>query len=571
MRREPLTNFATTTHHLNEITHKHSPKLVRSSATRPDFARPSAPLRVVIAPPRPPQPPSRSQWYTRSMTPNTQASQPAPALAPADIDRLADEIAEVASHIDAAEHRLLTLIRRFDDGSGWATHGALSCAHWLNWRIGLDLGAARERVRVARALGGLPLVDGALRRGAISYSKVRAITRVASAATEATLLEMATHATASQLERICRGYRRVLDDAATARADSLADEELRRFVRVRDTDDGMVRIEVRLRPDEAAVVLQALDVARQRAWREGATPRAAEADVDPPRASVAAIGVSAETSPPPRATSARPAHEPPPGLSRADALVAVAEDYLCSAAAGGGHDGAGPPVELVVHVDHEALLERVAAVTSAAAVAAPEDATPARTCATLADGTAVALATARRLACDASVVIVGGDDRAPDPSRRTRRISPRLRRALRLRDDGCRFPGCTNRRTDAHHVVHWTHGGATSLANLCSLCRRHHRLVHEHGYRIRTDRDGTPRFIRGDGSPVPLADEDLRAQRRVAARTTMESHDGSATLRATHATLGLGIDSSTAAPRWDGAPVDYGLAVQALLVTASVG
>ncbi|MBY0279420.1 DUF222 domain-containing protein, partial [Candidatus Binatia bacterium] len=85
-------------------------------------------------------------------------------LAPAEVDRLADEIAEVASLIDAAEHRLLTLIRRFDEGSGWATHGALSCAHWLNWRIGLDLGAARERVRVARALATLPLVDDALRR-----------------------------------------------------------------------------------------------------------------------------------------------------------------------------------------------------------------------------------------------------------------------------------------------------------------------------------------------------------------------------------------------------------------------
>ncbi|MBM4247811.1 MAG: DUF222 domain-containing protein, partial [Deltaproteobacteria bacterium] len=191
-------------------------------------------------------------------------------LAPAEVDRLADEIAEVASLIDAADHRLLTLIRRFDEGSGWATHGALSCAHWLNWRIGLDLGAARERVRVAHALATLPLVDDALRRGALSYSKVRAITRVASAATEATLLEMAVHATASQLERICRGYRRVVADAAVGGPPSLADEEHARFVRVRDTDDGMVRIEARLRPEEAAVVLQALDVARRRAWRAGA-------------------------------------------------------------------------------------------------------------------------------------------------------------------------------------------------------------------------------------------------------------------------------------------------------------
>src|SRR5690606_2656993 len=127
-------------------------------------------------------------------------------LRPADADRLADEIAEVSSHIDAATHRLLTLIRRFDTGGGWAVHGALSCAHWLNWRIGLDLGAARERVRVARALGELPVLDDALRRGLVSYSKVRAMTRVATRDNEATLLEMAQHATASQLEKICRGY-----------------------------------------------------------------------------------------------------------------------------------------------------------------------------------------------------------------------------------------------------------------------------------------------------------------------------------------------------------------------------
>ena len=171
-------------------------------------------------------------------------------FAPADVDRLADEIAEVAPHIDAAEHRLLTLIRRFDEGSGWATHGALSCAHWLNWRIGLDLGAARERVRVWRARSAR--CRWSTTRSAAVRSATRRcvpITRVASAATEATLLEMATHATASQLERICRGYRRVGRRRGGIRP-SLADEGGARFVRVRDTDDGMVRIEARLRPEE---------------------------------------------------------------------------------------------------------------------------------------------------------------------------------------------------------------------------------------------------------------------------------------------------------------------------------
>ena len=171
---------------------------------------------------------------------------------------------------------------------------------------------------MARALGALPLLDAALRRGAISYSKTRAITRVATAATEATLLEMATHATASQLERICRGYRRVLTDQQRERPESLADEEQRRFVRVSDTDDGMVRIEARLRPEEARVVLQALDVARRRAWRSAAADVSAETSAAD---SARHAGCSSESG-------RRHAHEPPPALSRADALVAVAEAFL---------------------------------------------------------------------------------------------------------------------------------------------------------------------------------------------------------------------------------------------------
>ena len=201
------------------------------------------------------------------MTPSAEAPAAAP-LALAEVDRLADEIAEVASHIDAATHRLLTLIRRFDEGSGWAQHGALSCAHWLSWRIGLDMGAARERVRVARALGTLPVLDDTLRRGAISYAKARAITRVATPTNEATLVEMAQHATGAQLERICRGYRRVRARLESERPDSPTDEMQRRFVHTTDTDDGMVRVEARLHPEEAALLMQAIDVARRAAWRQ---------------------------------------------------------------------------------------------------------------------------------------------------------------------------------------------------------------------------------------------------------------------------------------------------------------
>src|SRR5436305_4131059 len=99
-------------------------------------------------------------------------------------DQLGDEIATIAARVNAVNHQLLTRIRRFDAIEGWFAQGAMSCAHWLTWRIGLDRGAAREKVRVARALGGLPRIDAAFAAGRLSYAKVRAITRVANAENE---------------------------------------------------------------------------------------------------------------------------------------------------------------------------------------------------------------------------------------------------------------------------------------------------------------------------------------------------------------------------------------------------
>ena len=121
----------------------------------------------------------------------------------AELDRLGDEIAELAAHLDAAIARLLDVVREFDARGGWG-NGFLSCAHWLSWRVGLDLGAARERVRVARALGSLRLLAGALARGELSYSKVRALTRVATPETEARLLKVGRAGTACHVERIVR-------------------------------------------------------------------------------------------------------------------------------------------------------------------------------------------------------------------------------------------------------------------------------------------------------------------------------------------------------------------------------
>ncbi|MFO8175024.1 MAG: DUF222 domain-containing protein, partial [Longimicrobiales bacterium] len=118
-----------------------------------------------------------------------------------DTEALGDEIARLSAHIHAATHQLLVLIRAFDEGEGWAW-GFRSCAEWLSWRTGISPGPAREKVRVARALGDLPLLSAAMARGELSFSRVRAITRIANAENEAELLELARHATAAHLERI---------------------------------------------------------------------------------------------------------------------------------------------------------------------------------------------------------------------------------------------------------------------------------------------------------------------------------------------------------------------------------
>src|SRR2546430_2193395 len=130
-----------------------------------------------------------------------------PASSTAELDRLGDEIAELSVHLDAAIARLLDLIREFDGRGGWG-NGFRSCAHWLSWRVGLDIGAAREKVRVARALGTLPRLAHALARGLLSSAKVRALTRAAPPATEERLLEAGRSATAEHVERSVRGARR---------------------------------------------------------------------------------------------------------------------------------------------------------------------------------------------------------------------------------------------------------------------------------------------------------------------------------------------------------------------------
>ena len=149
------------------------------------------------------------------------ADAPADAVAEAAADaleELADEIATLSAHIHAATHRLLVLLAEFDRRGGWKQAGHRSCAHWLAWRTGIDIGAAREKVRSARALEALPLTSAAMARGQLSFAKVRALTRVATPANEADLLEMARAGTAANLERLVRAWRFLGAEAEIGRA-----------------------------------------------------------------------------------------------------------------------------------------------------------------------------------------------------------------------------------------------------------------------------------------------------------------------------------------------------------------
>lgn len=418
-------------------------------------------------------------------------------------DALGDRIAEQAFHLDAAMHRLLADLRAFDASGHWAEQGARSCASWLSWRVGWDPGTAREHLRVAKALGGLPRIDLALREGRLSYSKVRAITRVATPATEPALLQDAQSMTAAQLEMICRALRSVQRQAAMS-----ADEvRARRTVTRRDRDDGMVAIVAVLPADEAAIVYAAIE---HEAVRMGDDHRRGEGDA------------SAGT----RAAS---------GLDRADGLVT-----MCQAALRGDAPDRAP-VEVVLTVAREVL-----AATDKNASAVPQ-------IGYFADGTSVSAETARRLACDCGVVVVDEDDggRPLSVGRRTRSIPTALARALARRDTTCRFPGCTNRRfLDGHHLTHWIHGGETSLDNLCRLCSSHHRYVHDRGLTVEL-RDGEPVFfLRGRRvHAVP--------PRRVAAPLGWPS------IRAANADLDL--DATTGQCAWDGRPIAYGLVVNGLV------
>lgn len=455
------------------------------------------------------------------------------------LDELGDEITTLAAHINAATCRWLQLIGEFDARSGWAEWGCLSCAHWISWRCSISPGAAREHVRVARRLRDLPLVTATFAAGELSYSQARALTRIEDVEQEASLVELARHSTAAQLEKIVRAYRGVALEAAERT------HELR-HLDISYAEDGAMVLRGRLPAEDGALVLRALELIRDRRPAVGVPAEtrggdvSAEARGDVP-AETRGDDVPAETSGDvgDGADAAAGVEPPTFGARTADALVELADRML---AAGIDDDGTertgGDRFQVVVHVDAGALADEPdgrAEVEGAGPVSAE---------------------TARRLCCDAALVRLTEQEGAPlSVGRKTRSIPPALRRAMRARDGGCRFPGCQQHRwVDAHHIEHWAHGGETSLENLVTLCRHHHHLLHEGGFRVDRGSGGDPVFRRADG-------------RRL--RPTPRPRRGDpGCLRAQDRREGRRMTPDTPVPHWWGDRLDLPAAVDAVLAAA---
>ena len=509
--------------------------------------------------------------------------EPPVVMPPAELELLGNQIAELSARIDAATYELLCHLHEFDLRHGW--EGWRSCAHWLNWRTGIDLGAAREKLRVAAALADLNHVSAAMARGQLSYSKVRALTRVASPATEARLLAVALCATAAQVERLVRAWRRADRDAQPdAEQVLLASRTLSMHVDV----DGMVVLRGRLPPEVGALLMRAVEAALEQvpATAEGGEPTIAQRRAD-------ALGLVAESAlaggldpgnPADRfqvtvhvQADALPAREPAdeaprvsaetrevsltlsepvaPAAPRVAADTRVVSPAPSEPGAQTTNLGAEQATIAAPHISaqtleiSEAAFERVAPETDLDAGHAVIEQL---------GGLHVGREAARRVACDAGIVVLrhaaGGE--VLDVGRRTRTVPSAMRRAL-LRAGtaaSASFPGCESRHCDAHHVEHWADGGETRLQNLVLACRFHHRALHEGGFRVVPgDREGQFRFLRPDGTPLP-------------AEPPVASWDGAplAPTEARLAAAGIGIGPHTATPEWYGESLDLTAALDVL-------
>ena len=515
-------------------------------------------------------------------------------------DELAAAVATLAAHIHAATWRLLTLIAELDRRGVWADQGALTCAHWLGWACGIDAHTAREKVRVARALDDLPLLSAAAARGELGYSKLRALTRIATAENEADLVDIGLHGTAQHVEKFVRLYRQAERAQETEHADTRHRE---RSLTYWYEDDGTLVLHGRFPPETGARILSALDAAMEaHAAEQPASQWSGEGeapDVPGGTSEVEAGGHAPALSGTERGNGAgvprgTPAHDTSPEPSAGDRFREPGEGLSAHVPGGTSRGEAKGPAQTPGHCtegrgaeagEHFSphvpggtyprrpshTVRRADALAWMAERVFEEGAAPALNphrhqvvvhvdAEVLASGaagrceiehhSAIAAETARRLCCDGGIVATADGPRG-EPlgiGRRTRSIPPALRRALMSRDRGCRFPGCpATHRLHGHHVRHWAEGGETALDNLVLLCPVHHRLVHEGGFDVRRLDDGAMHFTDPNGNPV-----------RAPSPREPSSPD---IIPARNDALGLAIGSETAMAHWHGERIDYDHAV----------
>ena len=365
-------------------------------------------------------------------------SRPAEELLP--IDDLDRAIVSLSSRINAETYELLVLVRQFDERAGWLKWGLGNCAEWLHYRCDYSMNAAREKVRVAHALKTLPNIAAAFATGELSYSKVRAMTRVVGLHNQDELLSFALNTTTARVEERCRELRCGTADSLGSAQRAFASRSLRIH---RNADRGTMSITVELPLETGELVEKALDKARD--------------DF------VSGVEFVDES------WSAR----------QADAMVVMASGYLS-----GNNDqprNNSDDYLVTIHVDQSALAN------GNGRSSLPIDSVKRLCC----DGHAV-------------VIGEDENGQPLNVGRKTRTVPTAIKRALSARDNGCSFPGCHHTRfVDAHHIEHWSNGGETSLDNLMLLCSQHHKLVHEGGFTIERDYQNRWFFKRSDGRAVP--------------------------------------------------------------------
>jgi len=365
------------------------------------------------------------------------------------LERLEAEISTFAGRLASATAIWLCWIAAYDRREGWSEWQAKSCAHWLNWRCGVAMRTAREHVRVARTLDDHQLIRAAFIDGTISYSKVRAITRVVVPENEDYLVQLALDGTASQVERVCAGMRRTDRDEGQDAKDAVANQN----------------VSIAYNGDGTATITITAPVADAKKAHAGLVKRA--------DAIIADNKAEGETN--------------ADAIERLAGLGRIYTETACALLDGTIDAKEMPPTDMLMIVDDDVLRRTLDGTLGEN----NGDCTF--------DHQRISPLVAKRLACDARLQLAVQDacGDALGIGRESKVVPRRIRRLLARRDKGmCRFPGCdATRRLHAHHVIHWLDGGPTELDNLVSLCHFHHHSVHEGGWNIKSVRPGEFRFI----------------------------------------------------------------------------